>query len=422
MFKSSHIWAFLLSIVVICLNFDFVVQSFLGGSLILNSWVLIPAGMILIYVPISLLRGDVSSVTWIVILFMSILLVGSLRNLFAVGPNAFVWGFLSYGLWLGVFLWMQRQSQTYLLKLIISVFVLSAMLHTLVTFYELFSGQALMKFVTIGDKVERRYGISFSLAVLGLQLGCGALAALAALRMCRTTTQRVLTLICFYLIVLALYVTAIRAPLIYLFLATIAVTAVRYLWDLKNIVNVVIVATVTIVSGLLLDRFEQANVQFVVSAFDVSDRGNIERLGRYQMSLNLLVEKWWAPIFGYGPAILTQIPVAMGLRDFGSESSALKATLELGAVGLLPLAIHVMALAMRLFSSAGVAILKRHIEIFAIMAFIALECLTSEVFKSWIGSLYFVLALGLITRLTLDPLDADVKNQASESSQLHRAN
>lgn len=412
MIKGNQVYAFLLFIVVVFLNFDFLAQNLLGKSDLLNSWVIVPAGMMLIYVVASLLKNDISDVTWTVMLFIFILLAGSVRNWLSVGLNGFVWGVLSYGLWLGVFLWMQQQPRAYLFKLIICLFVFSAMLHAFVTFYELLSGQALMKLVTIGESVKRRYGISFSLAVLGLQFGCGALAALAALRMCRTTTQRVIVLICFYVIVMALYVTAIRAPLFYLVLATIGVTAVRYVSNLKNITNVIIVATLIGVSVLLVDRIGQADIQFVVSALDSSDRGNVQRVQRYVASSDILFENWWVPIFGYGPAMLTQIPVAMGLKDFGAESSAFKALLELGIVGLIPIAIYTSLLLWRMRGRRGLLIVTGHIEVFAMMSFIVLECLTSEVFKTWIGSLYFVLVLGLITRLTLSSQDADVE-QAS---------
>ncbi|NNU38787.1 hypothetical protein G9X64_20350 [Rhizobium sophorae] len=411
---SKNIFALLLFVIALCLNFDFVLQVFAGKSVVLNFWALIPVLMVLFYLPWNLFRCDTSSITLVICLFSLVLVASGVRNMLMVGPTGFVWGFLSYGLWLGLFLWTQKQSPRFLFKVIVNLFLFSALLHASVALYELLSGQALIKFVTIGPSVERRYGISFSLAVLGLQLGCGALAALAALRLCQSLTQKVLIVLCFYLIVMALYASAIRAPLLYLFMAAIAVTVLRYLSRVTNIMNVMLVAALIIVSAIVLDRLGEVNLNFVGSAFELSDSGNMGRLDRYSASISLLMENWWAPIFGYGPAMLTQIPVSFGLEDFGTESSALKTVLELGALGVLPLMIHVSVLSMRLFGADGLAIIKANIEAFAMMAFIALECLTSEIFKSWIGSFYFVLVLGLITRLTLFPQTADVEDRSPD--------
>ncbi|MBB4195294.1 O-antigen ligase [Rhizobium aethiopicum] len=408
---GRNIVPLLLFAIAVCLNFDFVLQVVAGKSPALNLWALIPVFMALFYLPSNLIRCDTSSITYVIFLFSLILVANGVRNTLAVGPTGFVWALLSYGLWLGLFLWTQKQSPRFLFKVIVKLFLFSALLHASVALYELLSGQALLKVVTIGTSVERRYGISFSLGVLGLQLGCGALAALGAMRLYRSTTPKILVVLCFYLIAMALYATAIRAPLLYLVLAALAIVVSRYFSSVPNIMNVMFVGALIVVSAIILDRLGEVNLNFVGSAFELSDSGNMGRLDRYSASIGLLMENWWAPIFGYGPAMLTQVPVSFGLDDFGTESSALKTVLELGAIGVLPLATHMSVLFMRLCGPGGLTIIKANIEAFAIMAFITLECLTSEIFKSWIGSFYFVLVLGLITRLTLFPQKADVEDQ-----------
>ncbi len=111
MIKGNQVYAFLLFIVVVFLNFDFLAQNLLGKSDLLNSWVIVPAGMMLIYVVASLLKNDISDVTWIVMLFIFYPFGWQCSKLAFRRLKWVCLGGIVIRPVLGVFLWMQQHRE-----------------------------------------------------------------------------------------------------------------------------------------------------------------------------------------------------------------------------------------------------------------------------------------------------------------------
>ncbi|NEQ45385.1 MAG: hypothetical protein F6K00_18350 [Leptolyngbya sp. SIOISBB] len=373
-------------------------------SAVSGVWVLIPLLIWLFQLPnlITLkLRWTVIGPTfW----FIGVLSLYAIAIALTEGWQTGVFSFISYGLWLGLFTWLVS-TPFYIGKKLTSLLLISVSLtNALPVLYEAWSGEILMKVVTVGDTV-RRYGISTSIALLGLYLAVGIMMSFSTYFSSSRAFKDTLVYISIILILsIALLAVNIRGPVIYLLFALLVAISLRkgllFSFKLLSFLGIMLlIAILTIPSSLdfLVDRAD-----FILNALTSQDAGNQVRFQIYSQTFSQILSNPRYIFVGDGPGMLSLVAESQGRNIFQTESSLLQAILEVGLVGMLPVFFLYASIASHIWNFRKHPWVYNHAEIPATLLVVCLQCVTHESFKSWEGSLLLVLLTGLNCRLLIE--------------------
>lgn len=397
-----------LTLAFLQLNFQLVLYNTLGLSVqdgashpFLLAWVAVP----MLFLALALLRlaaiRRLSSVTELAAL--TLVLVCAVHAAFitaSYGVNSGVFAFLSWGAWVGVFLYISRDISKDWPKFVLGLLILGGMLNAVPIIYESVTGSAIFKMATIAD-VTRRYGINQSISLLGLQLALGIIATSYYVM---KDYKRILPILLMAVQVAALILSASRGPLIYMVIALVAIATFMPKSPNRRVLVIFTVGLFALSTILYLltarvsfDRHDQLG--FLLSALTISDAGNSERIAYFAYAFDMWTASAWTFIAGYGSGLLSLLAVRSGGAELGAESSAIKALLELGVLGALPFYIVIATTFRR-----GVQLWRSRVDdrlpyIMGAFLVIVLQLTFHETMKAWIGAMYFWMLAGAILHL-----------------------
>ena len=390
------------------LSLQHLLSSLLGDHTLLMAWIVLPILLFVLLVPQLVIDFHRSKVSFLLLLFLfvqsfHVVAQGALYG--AIGSG---WAMASYSLWLGLFSWVQLTNFKTVLWLGESVFLGSALIHAAAILLDYYFFHGLFKIVTIGE-VTRNYGISSSIAIGSLQLAVGMLLAISLFFRARSKSAAIFFLSIFCVLIIALFLASVRGPIIYSFLVLTFFWAARFSRGVST-GTLFTLSIIGVLGGVAVFAYVisydymswHTSLNYIQDAFSFTDSGNEGRLEQYRISMQLLARDWWIPFVGYGAAELTQLPTAFDEVEFTSESSLLKALLELGIIGLLPITVLLGIVLTGLVNTWRHPLIKYHIVFFAVLFLLLAQCMTHETFKTWIGSFYFVLSLGICVRLLVE--------------------
>ncbi len=396
--------ALLMAVVALYLNFQNVIfQLALFDKYVLSLWMLVPSVLLLRYCPVLILRMHQDLFSLFAILFLFILIIHSIFQLYFHGIYGALYSFVAYGLWMGLFAWCLLSNWRIVLMLAATIFIFSALLHSSIVTYEYFSGNYLLKISNIGI-INRYYGISTSLSIMGLQISVGILALLHLLVSTKTNYLRpvIITLITFMLV--SLLISSSRGPLIYLIISLLPVL-ILYIVYRKQRARIIKLTAMSIVIGAVcasMYYYNASNADFILQALTTSDESNQVRLSIYSKSVGLFFSNGWVPVVGYGSGSMTLIAEHFSGGELTLESSFIKAILELGIIGMLPFLLSLLTLLYLLIRKWSSQLVQDNIIYFSILFLILMQCATHETFKTWIGSLYLTLSFGVCVSILRD--------------------
>jgi len=401
-FTIAFLMATLIFLIGLFLNLQVLIATFFDRSYLSNIWVVLPVLLLILYVPRYALNAGVTSPSFLTTFFLLILSLHVAIQSFAYGIVAGAWSFTSYGLWIGLFIWLQYAKFNLVRSLVIFMFLSFGILHLCTVLVEYAIGESFFKTVTLGDGVERNYGISTSVSILGLQFAVGAIVSTNLYFQAKNKTIKFLGAVFFILMTFALFTLSIRGPLFYLII-TLAIFSLHRLklspGKYFQVFAFICMGVFTL--GYLFYSSENF-LSFFLDAFSLADEGNLGRIDKYILGLEMLVQDWWVPLVGHGSAELSQVPLALGKPDLTLESSTLRGLLELGIIGMFPILLLITLTIYGFLRCARVLVVKRNVEFFAILMVLLLQCTTHETFKTWIGSFYFVVSLGICVRVLME--------------------
>jgi hypothetical protein len=196
---------------ILYLNSQVVLLSLLADQVLRMSWVVIPALLFTFFIPqlsANVLHSVIASLTLLFLFLLSIhILVQGVRY----GIIGAGWAVVSYGLWLGIFSWIQFVNLRIALWLGMSIYFCSALMQASSILVENYFSQAFFKVVTIGE-ISRFYGISSSISIAGLQVAVGMLAAISLYFKARSKLAKILYLLISVVLIVALLLTSARVP------------------------------------------------------------------------------------------------------------------------------------------------------------------------------------------------------------------
>ncbi len=399
---AFNVVVLLLFVVAVILNFQAILVAYTGDSYILRAWIILPIFLLIFYVPKFAVNFSLSLIAFLVTVFLLILCIHTIVQSAFYGMVGGIWAFISYGLWIGLFVWMQYAEYEKVRRLVINIFLMSALLQMCGVFADFFISGGFFKMVTIGDNIVRYYGISTSVSVMSLQLAIGVLVAIKFSLDAKTTIKSISALFVSFLLVVALFIVSVRAPAFYLILALTFVALSRLNYGVREFRRILIVISAGFAVGGFMIITKDAYLTFLLEAFSFADEGNQGRLAMYSLAIQMFLQDWWVPWFGFGSAELTQIPTAFGTTELTVESSLIKGLLELGIIGMLPVIFLIIAVFSGMMIKWRHPVIRKNIEFFAILTVVLLQCMTHETFKTWIGSFYFSLSIGICVRILME--------------------
>jgi O-antigen ligase len=173
--------------------------------------------------------------------------------------------------------------------------------------------------------------------------------------------------------------------------------------SVSKLLTFLFIGCLTVGAMAIYDNYHgDIKLNFISQAFSFDDAGNQGRLEKFTISIQLFIDDWWNPFIGLGAAELTQLPIAFGGDEFTTENSLIKALLELGIVGLMPITLLLGIILTGVISRYRHPLIRKHIIFFALLLLILLQSITHVTFKTWIGSFYLVYTLGVCVRLLVE--------------------
>ena len=277
----------LIPILIFCmafqLNFQKVILNFLGDNynIYTKLWCLIPIFLLIRYSPGLFRRAHKDLISFATIWFLIILFMHAMVQMVTWGSCIVaVLSFFAYGIWIGVFAWCLQMRLTIVLRLASFIFIFLGLINGGSVLYEYFIGQALMKtyISAIGD-INRYYGISTSISIIGLQLAVGIIGAMHSLFSFRAILTRLVMFGIIMFQAFALFVTSSRGPMIYLLLSLLLLFLFRCYskrqWFLYSCIIIFCVA------AFFMFDYEYSKLSFLYDSLSLSDVSNQVRLHIY---------------------------------------------------------------------------------------------------------------------------------------------
>ena len=354
-------------------------------------WTIAPVSLWL-YAGLQILRRTgVRKIEIPLLLWLYIVVAHAVYFLLAKGAGFGMLAFMAWAAWVGLVFRFGRHRDLAFPYFIAVLFASAAVINGFAVLYEELWDVELFKMVTLGG-VVRRYGLSQSVSILGLQLAIGCIAILYLIKQHGARRSIVLALIClFALVAAALVISSSRGAVIFL------MAALGYLiwsWTSFPITRVVVVLMVTLL-GTVLAAAVVANllnwpyVEFIASSLSISDEGNVARLSLYREALAYLTRDGLAFLLGDGSGSLSIMAVRLGGAEFGIESSLLKLFLEFGVAGAAPLLFFVAIVVAR-GARAQFRYKCPFLAPFVAMALVLLlQASIHESLQSWLVQFYF---------------------------------
>lgn len=383
----------------IILSFKVVFNSLGLNFVVQNVWIILPILFIALFLPRYILNIRSNFVVMLVCYFLVVLVYHMIVQGRIYGIIAGIWAFIAYGLWLGLFAWIQYASPKSVRSLAINMFIWIALLHGLITIFEYLFMGGLYKTVTINN-ITRHYGLSFSVAILGLQLAVGLIVLFKVYL--TKENYRISILAGFLVVEASLLLISVRGPILYTIIAFSLIFAAKLQSKKNECMRILVLTLCGLTVIVLFIVFNGIDLGFYLGVFSSSDAGNQIRLDRYAFFLKLIQNDWWAILIGAGSGEYTQVAILSSREELSIESSFLKSILELGILGVLPIVAITISVFWGLIKHWSHPLIKQHIELFAVLLLILLQCITHETFKTWIGSFYLVISLGLCVRILTD--------------------
>lgn len=401
-FGLDYLTAMLIFLVGLFLNLQAVIATFVDGGYLSNIWIVLPVLLLILYVPRYALIAEVNFVSFLTTVFLVILSFHVMVQAFIHGIVPGAWAFISYGLWIGIFIWLQFARFSLVRNLVIFMFLSFGILHLSTVLVEYALGESFLKIVTLGDGIERRYGIATSVSILGLQLATGVIVSANLYFQAESKTKKILGVVLITAMTFALFTLSIRGPLFYLIIVLAIPIFYRLIHSSAKYFQTFALICMGVLTLGYLFLSNENYMNFFLDAFTLSDEGNLGRIEKYILGLEMLVQDWWVPLFGLGSAELSQVPLALGKAELTLESSALRGLLELGIIGMLPITLLIMATIYGFSTRGKNPVVRKNFEFYAVLLFILLLSITHETFKTWIGSFYFVVSLGICVRVLIE--------------------
>lgn len=399
--KSQSRWSlslYLILFAVIQLNFQKVLYDLLGIPLdsgTSHPILLIWAFMLLTVLALSVVRicrlVRVQRIEAWVALFLLVCVSHGLVLGATSGLTTGIFSFLAWGIGVGVFFQVGRDSSCDGPRFVIFVLVLSGVVNAVPVLWESVMGVTIYKHVTLASQT-RMYGISQSVSILGVQLAVGIIASTYLLF---TTKRRILTSIIIGIQVWALIASTSRGPFIYMIFVLFTICLLLPSSTEKKMLWALLLCALASFALLFATQLQIGIEQsFLLTALTFEDAGNRERLEYYQAAQEVLFSSFPELMLGHGSGVFSIVQVRSGGEEFGTESSVLKILLELGIFGAVPFFAVVIG---TLRTGLKNWIKKRDMgSLFLLGCFmvVLMQFMTHELLKAWIGSAYFWLIAG----------------------------
>lgn len=393
----------------VALNAQKPLYAYLGHSATTTSthpltllWLIAPIALWGLLIPVLTCRARLRTAHTPLIFWLAVLVGHSALFALISGPRAGVASFVSWGIWASLPLMMDEaywRRCFYLFLLIL--FSAAAVANALPILYEWAYDIPIFKEVTRAGAI-RRYGISQSVSVVGVQLAVGIIALLGLLDLCRASLWRCFVVLAATgLVLLALIATTSRAPMIWLVFALALL-----IWMSRLSPAVKITATVgagacaaIAVFVALGGMIESTYLRFLTEALSLQDAGNLERFAIYERTLTHWAGAWQSVVFGYGSGKYSALADYFGVNELGVESSVLKLLIELGLFGTAPLVLFVGTIVCRSFRRSRRASNNFGTYLLAMLVVVILQASIHEILKAWIIQFYFFALLAGLLQL-----------------------
>jgi hypothetical protein len=317
--------------------------------------------------------------------------------------------FMAWGVWFGGFLWLALgRVRPEWPRFLLVLFVLAGVLNALPVLYEWVSGSALLRVARLGD-IVRRYGVSQSISVLGVQLGAGIMASLYFGASARSTRGRLLAHVLALVQWAALLLVVSRGPLIFSVAALGIVAWAERRSSSRFIAHhaaLVGLGATTAVAWLFLAGPGALQLaDFVVQAFSSEDVSNQVRSQRWLDGIAAVAGDLAALLVGLGAGSSVAIPNLRGTEGITHESSLVKLLYETGLLGVGLMAALVWPPLRRAFGllrrrvrAAGASQAVRHTmaPILGVMLLVLMETAIHDMMMAWVIAFYFWMGLGTL--------------------------
>jgi len=357
---------------------------------------------------------DVFALSWIIFLIVHSLLAG-----FQNGINEAISSFLSWGAWFGIYFWLAHDvsDNKKILDTVCAFLVLIGMFVAASIIYEAISGSILTHTVTTGDH-SRRCGISQSVVIAGIQIGCGIFSLEYLL--IQTRSKRIQAFFCFVFLTLCagLILTASRGPLflVVFYWGILYFFRIRLLGKRALSRPMLLVASFLLLVALMIQKnyLDPEIKKFIGAAITKEDEGNQGRFMAMEGALLRVTASWESLIFGEG---LGTSGILAKIRDQGestSESSLLRLWQEGGLLGLIlfvGICFSVIWQGMLiqaskyLYGAEGKRVKAAHMVLLLSVLLVLSESFFHDMLTTWIISGCFWLILGLLQAMNNFALD-----------------
>lgn len=312
-----------------------------GRSVLSLFWLIGPAFGWIFGVTAFLRSRRWRGIDFIIVLYIGFLIVNSSLVGIQLGMVAAVSAFLSWGAWLGVFLWLAHErskAQMHYNVLMVFLILLGTLL-AMALIYEALSGSAFVKSTTIGDDLFRRKGFSQSVATAGIQVGCGLIAVEYFLAQAGSWKWRMVLLFFLGVQSIGLILTTARGPLLLTFICIGLYLTIGFHRNIRRywLPIVFSLSLPIIVFPMLIQKsYLSSNIKsYIQSIGNASDVGNSVRIDRIITSFSYATSDWQVAIFGRGLGQTGVLARMYEGDEITCESSLLRFWLEGGLVGML---------------------------------------------------------------------------------------
>lgn len=319
--------------------------------------------------------------------------------------------FLSWGAWFGVYLWLCAASplRTWIRRSFLWLYMLIGFTLALGVIFEAVTGITLTKETTVAEDLVRRYGLSQSVVVGGIQIGCGLIACIYQSLTVRSAMKRLLITSFAAVQWLGLFLCAARAPILLSLTAVLSllgIAAFRKVSSLQfqaALLGIMAVAAVPVV--LRQGWLNEGIIEYLKSSLTVGDSSNMVRIERMKETISEATVDAATAMVGLGSGETVVLLRLRGFETMTSESSALKLWLELGAVGAVIFYGMVGAILARSVRCqtllAAVTqehrdMAMRHLCLVAIVLILLVQTMFHDMLTTWAISGMFWSALGLL--------------------------
>ena len=135
--KQLGLPALMVLTVALYLNFQQLISYYAPkDSIIFSAWIVIPIIFLLASIPRLFVRAKFNYIALITLYFFIVLLTHSLIMGRIYNFSSIVYAFFQYGLWIGVFIWLQDSNPSKTTKLVSVIFLSSALIHATITIFE----------------------------------------------------------------------------------------------------------------------------------------------------------------------------------------------------------------------------------------------------------------------------------------------